>query len=59
MKSVLTTSNPCHFGSELNNVLGFTNTDSSEGTHKVETPVKLTSIDKFHLKFDYVDNSFF
>ena len=34
MKSVLTTSNNIHFISILNTLLGFTNTDYSEGTHK-------------------------
>ena len=38
MKSVLTTSNPIHFNSELNKVLGFTLTDYPSGTHVSEKP---------------------
>ena len=49
MKSVLTTSNPNMFNSELNKLLGLTNTDNSEGTHKSEKPVMITTTDK-HLK---------
>ena len=33
MKSVLTTSNPIHFNSRLNILLGFTNKDYQAGTH--------------------------
>ena len=57
MKSVLTTSNPMHFNSELNKVLGFTHTDYPSGTHTSETPVMITITDKVHLKCDCVDGS--
>ena len=57
MKSVLTTCNNIHFNSELNSLLGFTNTDHSEGTHKSEKPVIVTTTDKVHLKCDCVDGS--
>ena len=57
MKSVLTTSNPIHFNSELNKVLGFTNKDYSTGTHTSEQPVMITTTDKVHLKCDCVDGS--
>ena len=36
MKSVFTTSNNTHLNSELNIVLGFTNTDYPAGSHKSE-----------------------
>ena len=49
-KSVLTASNKIHFNSGLNTLLGFTNTDYSEGTHKSEKPVMITTTDKVHLK---------
>ena len=57
MKSVLTTSNNIHFNSELNTLLGFTNTDYSEGTHISEKPVMITITEKVHLKCDCVDGS--
>ena len=57
MKSVLTTSNPIHFNSELNKVLGFTLTDYPSGTHTSEKPVMITTTDKVHLKCDCVDGS--
>ena len=57
MKSVLTTSNNLHFNSELNTLLGFTNTDYSEGTHISENPVMITTTEKVHLKCDCVDGS--
>ena len=57
MKSVLTTSNPIHFNSELNKVLGFTQTDYPLGTHTSEKPVMITTTDKVHLKCDCVDGS--
>ena len=49
MKSVLTNSNGLQFNSELNILLGFTNTDYSEGIHKSEKPVMITTTDKVHL----------
>ena len=58
MKSVLTTSNDIHFNSELNILLGFTNTDYSERTYKSEKPVMITTTDKVHLNCDFVDGSF-
>ena len=57
MKSVLTTSNPIHFNSELNKVLGFTQSDYPSGTHTSEKPVMTTTTDKVHLKCDCVDGS--
>ena len=57
MKSVLTTSNPIHFNSELNKVLGFTQSDYPSGTHTSEKPVMITTTDKVHLKCDCVDGS--
>ena len=57
MESVLTTSNPIHFNSELNKVLGFTQRDYKAGTHTSETPVMITTTDKVHLKCDCVDGS--
>ena len=57
MKSVLTTSNSIHLNSELNTILGFTNTDYSEGTHISEKPVMVTTTYKVHLKCDTVDGS--
>ena len=57
MKSVLTTSNPIHFNSKLNEFLGFTNTHYIEGTHISEKPVMITTTDKVHLKSDCVDDS--
>ena len=58
MKSVLTTSNPTHFNSELNKVLGFTNKDYPSGTHTPEKPVMISPSDKVHLECDCVDGSF-
>ena len=58
MKSVLTTSNPVHFNSELNKVLGLTNKEYQAGTHTSEKPVMISSTDKIHLKCDCVDGSF-
>ena len=52
MKSVLTTSNPIHFNSEHNKVLGFTQRDYPSGTHTSEKPVMITTTDKVHLKCD-------
>ena len=57
MKSVLTTSNPIHFKSELNKLLGFTLTDYPSGTHTSEKPGMITMTDKVHLKCDCVDGS--
>ena len=57
MKSVLTTSNPIHFNSRLNILLGFTNKDYQAGTHTSEKPVMITTTDKVHLKCDCVDGS--
>ena len=57
MKSVLTTSNPIHFNSELNKLLGFTLTDYPSGTHTSEKPVMISPSDKIHLKCYRVDGS--
>ena len=57
MKSVLTTSNPIHFNSELNTLLGFTNKNYRAGTHTSEKPVMISSTDKVRLKCDCVDGS--
>ena len=57
MKSVLTTSLPIYFNSELNKLLGFTKTDYTAGTHRSEKPVMITTTDKVHLKCDCVDGS--
>ena len=57
MKSVLTTSNPIHFNSQLNKVLGYTNKDYQAGTHTSEKPVMITTTDKINLKYDCVDGS--
>ena len=57
MKSVLITSNPIHFNSEHNKVLGFTQRDYPSGTHTSEKPVMITTTDKVHLKCDCVDGS--
>ena len=59
MKSVLTTSNPIHFNSELNKVLGFTNKEYQPGTHTSENPVMISSTDKVHLKCVCVNGSIF
>ena len=56
-KSVLTTSNPIHFNSELNKVLGFTQSDYPSGTHTSGKPVMIKTTDKVHLKCDCVDGS--
>ena len=56
-KSALTTSNPIHFNTEHNKLLGFTLTDYQSGTHTSEKPVMISSSDKFHLKCDCVDGS--
>ena len=55
MKSVLTTSNPINFYSELNKVLGFTLTDYP--THTSEKPVMISPSEKVHQKCDCVDGS--
>ena len=57
MKSVLTTSNPINFNSNLNELLGFTNSHYIEGTHISEKPVMITTTDKVHLECDCVDGS--
>ena len=57
MKSVLPTSNPINFNSELNKVLGFTNKDYQAGTHTSEKQVIITTTDKVHLRCDCVDGS--
>ena len=59
MKSILSSSNHIVFNYELNNLLGFTKTRYSEGTHISEKPVRITSTDKVHLKCDCVDSSIF
>ena len=58
MKSVLTTSNPVHFNSRPNILLGFTLKDYPPGTHTSEKPVMIATTDKVHLKCDCVDGSF-
>ena len=50
MKPVLTTSNPIHFSSRLNIILGITNKDYPSGTHTSEKPVKITTTDKVRLR---------
>ena len=57
MKSVLATSNLITFVSELNKLLGFTYKTYSEGAHKSEKPVMISSVDKVHLKCICVDGS--
>ena len=58
MKSILTTSNPITFNSELNKVLGFPNTHYTKGgTYNSEKPVMITTTNKIHLKCDCVDGS--
>ena len=57
MKSILKTSKPIYYNSELNTLLGFTKTDYTAGTHKSEKPVMITTTDKVHLKCDCVDGS--
>ena len=57
MKSILSSSNHIVFNCELNTLLGFTKTRYSEGTHKSEKPVMITTTDKVHLKCDCVDSS--
>ena len=57
MKSVLTTSNPISFNSELNKRLGFTMEYYIQGTHISEKPVMITMTDKVHLKCDCVVGS--
>ena len=57
MKSVLTTSNPIHFNSKLNKVLGSTQRDYPSGTQTSEKPVMIITTDKVHLKCDCVDGS--
>ena len=57
MKSILTTSDPIYFNSELNKLLGFTKTDYPAGTHRSEKPVMITTTDKVHLKCNCVDGS--
>ena len=57
MKSVLTTSNDINFNSELNILLGVTNTDYSAGTRTSEKRVMITTTDKIHPKCDCVDGS--
>ena len=57
MKSILSSSNHIVFNSELNNLLAFTKTRYSEGTHRSEKPVMITTTDKVHLKCDCVDGS--
>ena len=57
MKSVLLTSTPIHFNSELNELLRFSKAEYSKGTHISEKPVVITTTDKIHLKCDCVDGS--
>ena len=47
MKSVLTTSNPIHFNSELNKVLGFTQRDYPPGTRPGINKTRLDTIQFF------------
>ena len=57
MKSILKTTNPIYFNSELNTLLGFTNKGYPAGTHRSEKPAMITTTDKVHLKCDCVDGS--
>ena len=57
MKSVLTTTNPIHFYSELHKLLGFTLTDYPSGTHTSEKPVMISPSDKIQMKCDCVHGS--
>ena len=57
MRSVLTTSSPIYFNSELNTLLGSTNFGYPAGNHKSEKPVMITTINKIQFKCDCVDGS--
>ena len=57
MKSLLTTTHPIVFNSELNYLLGFTEKYYGIGTHRSEKPIMITPVDKVHLKCDCVDGS--
>ena len=57
MRSIIKSSNPFYFNSDLNLLLGFTEKNYSSGTHKSEKPVMITSVDKVHLKCDCIDGS--
>ena len=57
MKSVLTTSNPIRYDSEMNKLLGFTSKTYPEGTHRLEKAIMISSVDKVHLRCDCVDGS--
>ena len=57
MRSIIKSSNPFYFNSNLNLLLGFTEKNYLSGTHKSEKPVMITSVDKVHLECDCVDGS--
>ena len=50
MKSIIKSSNPFHFNSDLNLLSGFTENNYSSGTHKSENPVMITTVHKIQSK---------
>ena len=57
MKSVLTTSNPIRFFSELNKPSDFKNTHYTKGIYFSEKPNLIKTTDKVHLKCDCLGSS--
>ena len=57
MTSILTISTSIRFNSEFNTLLGLTNKEYSEESHKSVKPVLITTTGKVHLECKFVDDS--
>ena len=55
MKSIIKSSNPFNFNSDLNLLIGFIEKEYTPGLYKSEKTVMLITTDKVHLKCDCVD----
>ena len=57
MKSIINSSNPFYFNSDLNLLFGFIEKEFSQGIYKSEKTIMLLNTDKVHLKCDCIDGS--
>ena len=57
MKSIINSSNPFYFNSDLNLLFGFIEKEYSQGIYISEKTIMLLNTDKVYLKCDCVDGS--
>ena len=57
MKSIINSSNPFYFNSDLNLLFGFIEKEFSQGIYKSEKTIMLLNTDKVYLKCDCIDGS--